>query len=154
MKKKTIQRIGVLIIASIFFMSTIAYILTGAINPPKTVEELTEFVIEGEISPETENLYLSRGYTSIKFYYSNEDLMFFIHNLPHYLKNSRDQFQMFIQKIPSNQTKAHIIGPYGETTLEEVTEDNLLASLCEIILEPPVECGYNQLNLTLETNSS
>ena len=154
MKKITKQRIGVLMVASIFFMSTIAYVITSTINPPEEqAEELKEFVIEGELDPETENEYLRIGFTSMKFYYSNEDLIFYIDNLPNYLRTNKNQIQLIVQKIPSNETFTIITGPYGEEELRNVTQDSIFNALCRILSVTPVECGYEELvNITTTGN--
>ena len=152
MKKIMKQRIGVLVVASIFFMSTIAYVITSSFQPTEEEkQELEKFVIEGELDPETETEYLRRGFTSMKFYYSNDDLIFYVDNLPDYLRTSWDQIQLIVQKIPSNETFAMVSGPYGEEELRNVTRDSIFNSLCNILLSTPVECGYEELNITTTT---
>jgi len=141
-----------LLVATIFFMSTIAYVITSAINPPEEKEELKEFVIEGELDPATEDEYLRGGFTSMKFYYSNQDLIFYVDNLPDYLKTNRNQPQLIVQKIPSNETFAVITGPYGEEELRNVTQNSIFNALCDILLDTPVECGYEELNITTTAN--
>jgi hypothetical protein len=152
MKKVTKQRIGVLFVASIFFMSSIAYVITTAIQPEEKPEELEKFVIEGKLDPEIENEYLGRGFTSMKFYYSDSDLISYVEQLPDYLRTSRNQIQLIVQKIPNNETFVEIVGPYGEEELRNVTQDSIFKALCSILLATPVECGYEGLNITTTAN--
>lgn len=155
MKKTTKQRIGVLLVASIFIMSSIAYVITGAVNPSEEKpEELKKFVIDGELDPATENEYLRRGFTSMKFYYSESGLISYVEQLPDYLRTNRNQIQIIVQKIPSNETYAKITGPYGEAELRNVTQSSIFDTLCNILLVTPVECGYEGLNITGTTNIS
>ena len=151
-KKITKQRIGVLLVASIFFMSSIAYMITTAVQPEEKPKELEKFIIEGELEPETENEYLRRGFTSMKFYYSDSDLISYVEQLPDYLRTSRDQIQLIVQKIPSNETFIVIAGPYGEEELRNVTQDSIFNALCNVLLVTPVECGYGRLNITTTAN--
>ena len=154
MKKITKQRIGVLIVASIFLMSTIAYVLTSTLNPQAENKELENFVIEGELDPAIENEYLRNGFTSMRFYYSDNDFIFFLDNLPKYMKTGRNQVQLIVQKIESNETYAVITGPYGEEEIRNVTQDNLFNALCDILLDTPVECGYERMNLTTKEENT
>jgi len=152
MKKVTKQRIGVLLVAFIFFMSSIAYVITTAIQPEEKPKELEKVVIEGELDPEIENEYLGRGFTSMKFYYSDSDLISYVEQLPDYLRTSRNQIQLIVQKISSNETFVEIAGPYGEEELRNVTQDSIFNALCSVLLVTPVECGYEGLNITTTAN--
>lgn len=154
MKKITKQRIGVFLVASIFVMSSIAYVITTAIQPEEKPTELKNFVIEGELDTATENTYLGKGFTSMKFYYYNSELISYIDQLPNYLKANGNQFQLIVQKIPSNETFAVIKGPYGEEELRNLTQDSIFDALCNILLVTPPECGYEFLNITGTTNTT
>jgi hypothetical protein len=158
MKKITKQRIGVLLVASIFFMSIISYAIMNVLNPEEEEkEELKEFVIEGELDPETENEYLGRGFTLMKFYYSDSDMIFYVDSLPAYLKTNRNQVQLIVEKIESNETYALITGPYGEEEVKNVTQTSIFNALCDILLFIPLECGYEEIttgNITANTTET
>jgi hypothetical protein len=154
MKKITKQRIGVFLVASIFVMSSIAYVITTAIQPEEKPTELKNFVIDGELDITTENAYLGKGFTSMKFYYFDSELITYVEQLPDYMKNNRNQIQLIIQKIPSNETFAVIKGPYGEEELRNLTQDSIFDTLCNILLVTPPECGYEFLNITGTANTT
>jgi hypothetical protein len=155
MKKVTKQRIGVLIVASIFFMSTIAYVFTIAVTPTEEEEALEEFVIEGELDPAIENEYLRVGFTIMKLYNPDQGIISYADSLPNYLKTNNNQIQLIVEKIPSNETYAVITGPYGEEELTNVTSSNIFNTLCEILLVTPLECGYEEIgNVTANTTSN
>ncbi len=145
MKKITKQRIGVLLVASIFFMSSIAYVFTSAITPPEETNELKEFVIEGELDPAIENEYLRVGFTIMKVYNPDPGIISYVDNLPDYLRTNDNQIQLIVEKIPGNETYAVVTGPYGEEEITNVTRGNIFDSLCNILLITPLECGYEEI---------
>ena len=160
MKKITKQRIGVLIVASIFLMSTIAYVFTSSINPPEESEALEEFVIEGELDPAIENEYLRVGFTIMKVYNPDSGIISYVDSLPNYLRTNDNQIQLIVEKIPGNETYAVVTGPYGEEEITNLTRGNIFDALCNILLITPLECGYEELttatiiNMTENTTNS
>jgi hypothetical protein len=160
MKKEAKQKIVVLFILALFFLSSISFFATGIhgffiSNNQQTQEQnqitpLTSFVVDGEIDFNTEYEYLSRGYTTIKVYSDNHPA--FLNSLPENTQTPYGQTQLIVQKIYSNETYAVVIGPFGESRIENITEEEVFSTLCESLAATPLECGLGQVPDGLPTN--
>ena len=151
MKKQTKQKIIVIFIVTIFLLSPIYFFASGNFgNSNNQPTQLDDFVIEEELDFNTENYYISQGYTTLKFY--SKEHPSFLDTLPDVTSIYAGQTeikQLIVQKIVSNETKVIVIGPYGENTIENITQENIFKTLCETLSVSPLECGiYNFINST------
>ena len=153
MKKSTQKTIMALSIVLLFGMSTIAYVVASISNPVQQEDEFTlleDFVIDYELDPRTEYEYLIRGYTILKFYYSNQsDTLFsYVDQLPSMLRTDNNIKQLIVEKLPANSTYAYTSGYFGEEEITNLTEDNIFDLLCRNLYDPPLECSLKQINYT------
>jgi len=144
-------------IVLIFGLSSIAYVITSFTGqqPEIKAKILDNFVVDGELSPETEAQYYNLGYTFVKFYYIDlNDVIPFVDQLPDLFKTTDDQIQLIVEKIQSNETYIKIMSLNGEDTLYNITEEELQKSLCNILLSAPLECVIANMNLTEIANNN
>lgn len=130
----------------IFSMSSVAYVITSFSQPVTNEKTIDSYVIEGELDPDLELLALQNRFTLVKYYYSSNELMSYIENIPDNFKTNVGQIQAIVEKIPTNGTSyIYMIGPYNDIEIEELTEDNIYNALCDILASPPLECGLRNL---------
>ena len=131
----------------IFSMSSVAYVITSFTQPYQGNDDsIDSFVIDGELSPEQEQLALQNRFTIVKYYYSSPELMSFIEKIPDNFKTNVNQVQAIVEKIPTNGTSyVYIVGPFNDVEIEELTQDNIYNALCDTLASPPLECGLRNL---------
>jgi len=138
MKKVTKQRIMVLLIAGIFILSSVAFVANFE-TPEQAPQELTNFVVDGELSQATEAAYLSKGFTIMKVYYSNENIDY-VNSLPDIFMTPSDQVQLIVEKIKNQTEKITITGPRGDEEIFNATQDKVIKALCNNLYYAPPEC--------------
>ncbi len=148
MKKATKQKLMVLFIVIIFSMSSIAYIINNFTNQ-KTNE--FSFIMDKELEPQTEYELIQNGFTSLKFFYSNDtdkSIIDYVNSLQERFKTNDGYIQIILQKIKSNSTYIIVSSLNGEKVIENLTQENVFSSLCDIVIVTPVECLISNLNST------
>ncbi|MHA1873831.1 MAG: hypothetical protein ACTSVB_06940 [Candidatus Heimdallarchaeaceae archaeon] len=148
MKKATKQKLMVLFIVIIFSMSSIAYIINNFTNQ-KTNE--FSFIMDKELEPQTEYELIQNGFTSLKFFYSNDtdkSIIDYVNSLQERFKTNDGYIQIILQKIKSNSTYIIVSSLNGEKVIENLTQENIFSSLCDIVIVTPVECLISNLNST------
>lgn len=148
MKKSAKQKIAVLMIIILFGMSSIAFIVTGLFGTREDEQKakvLQSFVIDGELDSITESEYYRKGFTIMKFYYSDDSIIHEINQLPDMTITPDSSYQLIVEKIPDSETYARITGPYGEEEIRNVSSQAILESLCNMLYYPPIECALMSL---------
>ncbi len=145
MKKATKQKLVVLVIGIMFLSSSIAFIVNSAFTQPQQQiqQPLTSFVIDGDIDPAVENIYVQNGFTFLKYYYNSQDIntTIFIESLPQATTTNDNQIQLYVVKIPAEKEQIQISNFYGSEYLENITRDGIRKALCEKLVSTPAECG-------------
>lgn len=141
--------ISVLLIMS---LSSIAYVFYDVIGQPTTeIKPLTTYVVEGDINPQLESLYIQSGWTLLKVYDNGSiapDVRAFIDQTPASFTTNQGQSQMIVQKYNGSRTYAVISNQNTDYTINDVTIENLNNELCNSLVVLPTECALRGLNLT------
>jgi len=124
--------------------SSLVYFLRVFLPKPKLP---SGNVVEYELRREQEIELLKKGRTIVKFFFSEkcEDCEHMEDVLEEYAYEYPD---LFVEKIRSNESKIVIIGfnvtnsslSLQRKVLEELDEKSLREALCDLMLNPPVEC--------------
>jgi hypothetical protein len=134
----------------LFFASTLAFAgLQSFYYKEEKIEIPTQNIINYELNPEQESYLMENGYTIIKFEYSvnclncleQKNFLEQIANSP-FFKN-----QVFLQEILTTTTipKIKIASMYGQKILEDETQEKIIDSLCELLVNPPVQCVLREV---------
>jgi len=146
MKKRTSIIIGVFFII-LMFGSTIAYTLLTALRTEeqKVVVSLpTEPVVNGELKKDVENLALSKGITVVKLYYNalctgcQEQ-----RQALETVTNVTAAGQIILEELTDNSVNAPKVSmksQKGSNELVNATNSAVFDSLCELMLQPPLDC--------------
>lgn len=144
MKNDTKKKLFAVFIAFIFLMSSIAFVTTlftgGGIAQQQEFKPLESFVVEGPLDQRTESTYVQGGFTSLKFYYSNDALLGFVEQLPGITATNTGQQQMIVQKIPANETYMSIVSLTASEEIRNLTKPNIVETLCRVLTVKPLEC--------------
>lgn len=157
MKKQTKQRIAALVIVIIFGMSSIAFVFGFLSGTPQQqnsdLKPLEKFIVEGPVDPRLEEAYYKGGFSWMKFYYTDKtDLLYSsVDQFPDIFKAPNGQQQLIIQKLESNESYVYVYSVNGQEEITAPTEEQLLESVCRILVLPPPDCVF--LNQT-KTNSN
>lgn len=154
MRRETKKRLMVLAIVITFTFSSIAFIVTG-ITGSVTQQEykpLASPVVDGEVDPYTESVYIQNGYTFLKFYYSNT-VPSYINDLPSAMTTANGETQLIVVKIQSTDDFVSISNLNGAVEVKNATQENIVDTLCRYLMVTPIECTFitiqNQPNLTV-----
>lgn len=145
-KKKVVMTLFIILV---FGMSSIAFLTSGLLGvsaPPPEIKQLTSFVVEGEIDPDTENAYISSGVTFLKVYLSERDPAFeaYLNGLPQALTTPAGQVQLVVQKFNAGQPHASIVNAQHDVMVN-LTRADISAALCTRLLFAPIECALENL---------
>ncbi len=102
-------------------------------------------IINYELNSNQENILIRNGMTILKFYHNSTcancpEQESFLENL---MGSTDFGNQLFLEKILSTDKKLPkltIISYYGGETLVNATDDEILDTLCELLISPPLEC--------------
>lgn len=145
-----------LFIVIIFGMSSLAFVVlygTGPVEPQQQQNTLDSFVIDGDINQALEFEYINKGYTFLRFYYvDNEPLLSIVEQIPDTYPTNLNQRQVFVLKIPSNETYMKISNLNGENEIYNITNEKIFDIMCENLIVTPSECGLAKL--LNQTNTS
>ncbi|MDI6721626.1 MAG: hypothetical protein QMD85_04500 [Candidatus Aenigmarchaeota archaeon] len=154
MKKSTKQKIVVIFIMLIFGMSSIAFVflnISGTGNTNAETKQLASPVIDEELDPQTESLYLQNGITFLRYYYTDKDELFdYVSGLPNTLTTANGQVQLVVERIDGSERKVSISSLYGGNgDLDSVTQESIFSSLCNHLISTPPECALRAINSSL-----
>ena len=141
------KRFFALFIIGTFLLSTIAFVITGlgstffAQNQQPKV--LTSFILSEDIDQVTEQDYVGKGYTFLKYYY-NEQPPAFLDALPDAFRAGND-VQLFVVKIQDSKNYARIVNVNNYFEVNNLTEDGIISELCNRLMVTPVECSLRNI---------
>ncbi|MBI4019558.1 MAG: hypothetical protein HY364_04875 [Candidatus Aenigmarchaeota archaeon] len=148
MKEETKKKAMVLFIVGSLFLSSIAFFVIGfaTSSAPPEIEPLTSFVLEKELSRESESFYISNGFTVLKLFHHNSSLDEFANGLPDSMTTVGGQRQLIVEKIPANQTYVTIESLNGKQVVNNPDEEKITAVLCEGLMLKPSVCLFGNLS--------
>jgi len=133
----------------IFGMSSFAFVALYGTEPTEEQQQrttLTDFVVEGDINQALEFEYIGNGYTFLRFYHiENDPLIPVIEQIPDAYLTNLNQKQVFVLKIPANETHIKISNLNGEQEFFNVTNEGLFDIMCETLIVIPSECGLRNV---------
>ena len=150
MKKSAQQKIVVLFIILIFGMSSIAYVINSVQNTEQQSIP-SSLILDRELTPQEEAQFIQNGFTSFKFYYTNstsQDLINYVNSLQETFKTDQGQVQVILQHISSDKTQIYLVSNRDEETIDNLTQQNIFASLCKTVTIAPFECMLKNLTAT------
>jgi hypothetical protein len=147
MKKSTKKLLMSLSIILIFGLSSIAFVATGIFgaNPEQNQPKQVKPVFEGEVDQQTENAYIQKGFTWLKYYYTGFDLELstYIDSLPQIFQTPNGQTQMIVQKLDKaylNETNYIIVESLAGSDEFPASINNITDTLCRLLTITPAEC--------------
>ena len=156
MKKSTKKVLMALAIVFIFGLSTIAFVVAGLRGTDENRQKFTPLdknVIDGDIDPNTESVYIQNQYTFLRFYYKEKDALYsYTEQLPDIMQVPSGQVQLIVNRLAANETKAEILNLNGNTEVADPTQQKIFDALCQALLFTPTDCLLN--NLTLQSNAT
>ena len=123
-----------------FSFSSLAFFFTSS-APVEESRPLENFVIDGELDAKTESVYVQNGFTSLKFFYNDTNLIDYVNQLPELTMTNTNQVQLIVQKIPDKETFVSINNYNNQEELRNITRSGIFSSLCRLLTITPVECG-------------
>ncbi|MBI2233355.1 MAG: hypothetical protein HYU56_05545 [Candidatus Aenigmarchaeota archaeon] len=143
MNRTTKKRLMVLAIILTFAFSSIAFIVTG-ITGSVTQQEfkpLESVVVDGEVDSYTESVYVQKGYTFLKFYYTDSAPQY-INDLPSTMATTNGETQLIVVRVQSTENFAAISNLNGAVEVKNTTQENIVDALCKSLMVTPVECTF------------
>lgn len=145
--KRTWILIGTVFVIAFFLFETVAigFLQFGGRFQTSTKQTTpTSNIIDHELSVEEEDTLKGNGETLIKFYYRSNclDCTSQMTYLEYLANNYKDQ--IFLEELTSNSTNqllpAVLISSIRDTkTFSDITNDELTNSLCDLMVQPPIE---------------
>ncbi len=143
MRIKNVWSVVGLFLVLIMFFSTIAFSFIQSVRNPQQEIKLPETnIVNEELRTDVENLLLQQGKTIIKFVYNSTCLE--CQDIGASLENLAVQFpnQIILENILREEpTSITVFSFYGQRIVENVTSDEFVDALCEVMVEPPVMCA-------------
>ncbi len=143
-RKKFLMSIFVLMMFGSVFAFLFGYPFMSAMNnPEETVTEqdmLKKFsnqgIFEGELSTREKNFLIQKGITIGTYYYTGSSDSFELEQLVQRLGR-----QLVIEKVKGNETKIEFISNRDSVMVKNMSDENVLNALCEVLYQPPPECA-------------
>lgn len=154
MNRATKKKLMVLGIVLTFTLSSIAFVVTGVTGSitQQQFKPLQGFVLEGDVDPYVESVYIQNGYTFLKYYYSSQAPEY-VNTLPETFTTKTGEVQLIVVKTRSPEDFATISNINTNREIKNVTQESIISALCDSLLVTPVECTFialqNQPNLTV-----
>jgi hypothetical protein len=151
MRKATKQRLMALFVLFIMAASSLAYVFSNFASPQTEIKPLVNFVVSGEIDPRTEDMYITNGFTFLKFYYNSETdpaMTTYMDKVPETFTTATGQQQVIVQKLEGDVTYMKIRNMNIENDFYNLTQDSVFTELCNNLVVLPTECALMNLNLT------
>lgn len=138
--------IGLFLIGVMLF-STFAYAVIQSLYPQQNVQLPTSNIINYELDANLKNALIQYGATIIKFDYNlgcNNCI-----NQKSLLESFANEFkqQIWLQEIVTqslDESKIDISSFYGEDSLIDANETEIVNSLCNLMVAPPVTCAIRK----------
>ncbi len=149
MKKIKPAYIGILLIF-LMFGSTFAYAVIQSVSTPSQQSNqnpLPTGIIDYELSDFQTTELLRNGYTLMRYNYNITCVKCGQDRLMIEQLAEIDKFknQIVVQELVSgNPGELTITSVYGQETLSDFVADDVIVSLCKLLVSPPVECAVLQ----------
>ena len=161
MKKATKKLIATLAIVVTLGLSSISFVFL--LNSPTQVtqnnnqtDQPPTGVIKGRLSSTQKLDYINRGYTIIEYHYFSgccKEIEPYIEAVPDTVGN-----QAIVEKIEDDRYYVLMESVLGEKNSTPSTSKELLVLLCDVLLQPPIECGLVKIgdngNIFSDENST
>ena len=132
------KSVGLILIILLLF-SSVAFTTYYAFKP----RELPKEKILKEIGKEEEYLILNEGFTLINYYYDEDcEKCMRIKNYLEDLVQTQQFKEIYLNLIKTDTSYpiAIIANLYNVTKIENFDEKDITQKICEIMIEPPIEC--------------
>lgn len=142
MKKSTQQKLVVLFILLIFGMSTLAFVFLSIVGQTTPQEESIESpVVERELSPYLESLYIQAGVTFLRYYYTEKDDIYeYVGTLPGTLTAIDGSTQLVVERIQTDNRRLEIQSLYDNEDIDTLATEEIFLALCRHLISTPPEC--------------
>lgn len=134
----------------IFIMvgSSVAFSILQSVRTPKAELELPNTnIINYELKPEVENYLIQNGRTIIRLDYALACVECL--NRKAFLESAANQFsdQIMLVEIVTTESIPSLTATsiYGQRSLSNVTEEEIVDVLCELMVKPPVFCAVRKV---------
>jgi len=155
MKLKVKPAIVGMFLIFLMFGSTIAYGVLQAVfyGPAQTTTTTLPDtnIVNYRLSQNQENLLLSQGKTLLLYFYNSTCSICIDQkqSLEQLVTSSKFSDQLFLEEILTNTNNANIpnliVASYvGQKAINNITSDQITAVLCDLMVQPPVECALRK----------
>lgn len=146
--------VAALVMAIIFGMSSIAFILSGfSGQTQQEFQPLDSNVVEGEIDQFTKDVYIQNRFTFVELIYEDRSfLASYVDSLPARFPTPSGQQQIIVQKIKGSEDIVSISNFNGDFLVTTATPEKIEEKLCERLAVIPIECAFLVQNMTNTTN--
>lgn len=140
------KRLFALFILVTFLLSTIAFVVVGITGSnffaqqQQQAKQLDSYILDEDVDAVTELDYLKRGFTFLKYHYSDSPPPY-LDSLPTAMPAGND-VQLFVVKVRDTESYARIINAQNDFVVENVTQENVVMELCLRLLVTPIECSF------------
>ena len=142
----------VVFILLIFGMSTLAFVFLSIVGQTAIPQEETieSPVVEKELSPYLESLYIQGGVTFLKYYYTEKDEIYgYVGTLPGTLTAIDGSTQIVVERIQDSSRRLTIQSLYDNQDMDTLTTKEIFLALCNHLVSTPPECALSSINSTL-----
>ena len=142
----------VVFILLIFGMSTLAFVFLSIVGQTAIPQEETieSPVVEKELSPYLESLYIQGGVTFLKYYYTEKDEIYgYVGTLPGTLTAIDGSTQIVVERIQDSSRRLTIQSLYDNQDIDILTTKEIFLALCNHLVSTPPECALNSISSTL-----
>lgn len=148
--KFTQRTASIIALFLVFIMvgSTVAFSILQSVRSPKTELELPSTnIVNYELKPEVESYLIQNGKMIIKFDYALACVECL--NRKAFLESVANQFsdQIVLVEIVTNEDTPSLtaISIYGQRSVGNVTEEEVVNVLCDLMINPPVFCAMRNV---------
>jgi hypothetical protein len=142
-RKQFLMWLFLLMILASVFAFTIGTAFLSASNQPKIETEkdmIEKFsnqrIFDDNLTDKEKWFLINRGITIGTYYYNNSPDFFELEDFVNRLKG-----QLILERINANETKLELISGRDSVVLENLSKENILNSLCDVLYYPPPDCS-------------
>ena len=144
---------GIVIIA-LMLGSTLAYSVLQSVKSGATITgEVTlptTNIVDHEMTTEQETKLLGMGFTLLKLQYNLvcENCLSQLHYLESLTSSQNYKSQIILEEISTKDVtspKLEIISMYGQNSLNNATQDKIIESVCNLMIQPPLDCTLREV---------
>ncbi|MEM7825817.1 MAG: hypothetical protein QW412_03090 [Candidatus Aenigmatarchaeota archaeon] len=138
--------IATLVMIFLMLGSSIIIGIENFLNPTGSAIKLPEKnIIDYELGINEEKYLLERGVTIVKAYFPRNCVDCLA--IKNYLENfvNQNSNQVLMQELDSNLTKIEIRSYRGREVIENITQEKIFESFCDLMFQPPSDCILKSL---------